>query len=84
MKTFYRLISNLVCVDIDRGKAIDGWNKSVEGLQRMKDWPDHMASYFYRDNWNTLQRQKAVLGILGHRSTRGWNIYRLKEGRHCS
>lgn len=84
MKTFYRLISNLVCVNIDREHARKGWLVSVEGLQRMLDDPDHMASYFYRDNWNTLQRQKAVLGILGHRPTRGWRIYRLKEGRHCS
>lgn len=80
-QTFHHLISNLTYVSIDRDAARQHWGKMVNGVQRTKDFPHHMASGFYRDNWNTLQKQKALAGALGHRRGRNFIIYLMKERR---
>lgn len=81
-KTLNRLMSNLTYVAIDREKARGHWLTMCEAVQRVYDEPDHLASHFYMDNFTQMARQKALAGILGHKTrSRGWFVYRFKERR---
>lgn len=73
------IINNLTFVVIDHDKAIASWVHHCEGIQMMRDKREHMAAYFYADNFAILLRQKLVMGIIAHRKQGNFHRYKLRE-----
>lgn len=78
-----RTIGNVNCVSIDRSLALQDWNRMCSAVARSHDQPDHMASYFWRDNHASLLRSKCLFGVMGHRSRRSrkWIMFTLTSRR---
>jgi hypothetical protein len=64
-----RKLANLTCVKLDRAMAQSHWAE----LASCSD------AQFYAANREVLVYQKALLGCIGHRQSRGFVIHRMKE-----
>ena len=79
MKTFAAIVQNLAYVTVNRAEARGHWLTMCEGVTRLREEPEHLASCFLQANSNMLLKNKAVAGLLSHKKSRGFLIHRIRE-----
>ena len=68
-------LANLTCVKLDRAMAQSQWAELAYSNALLSGFD----AQFYAANREILVCQKALLGCIGHRQSRGFVIHRMKE-----